>query len=116
MNKKLVGYIIVSIIFLSILVPTSFSVSDEAPWWNENWSYREEIVIPIDTSLEEAAYQPIDILIEFNNSCWAIDENEHSVRVIVQESGRFQELESQIYDLNYSDETHISSCSLVFLA
>jgi len=115
MNKKLVGYIILANIFLSVLVPTSFSVSDEAPWWPKDWSYREEIIIPIDTSLEEAAYQPIDILIEFNNSCWAIDENEHSVRVIVQESGRFQEIESQIYDLNYSDETHISSCSLVFL-
>ena len=57
MNKKLVGYVVISIIFLSVLVPTSFSVSDEAPWWPKNWSYREEIVIPIDTSAEEAKYQ-----------------------------------------------------------
>ena len=115
MNKRLVGYIILVNIVFSILVPTSLSESDEASWWDDNWSFRDEIVIPIDTSSEHAKYQPVDILINFNDSCWAKNEDEHSVRVIVQADGRFVELESQIYDLNFSDETHISSCGLVFL-
>lgn len=115
MNKKLVGYVVISIIFLSVLVPTSFSASDEAPWWNENWSFRKEINIPIDTSSEQAKYQPVDILIKFNNSCWVKDKIEHSIRIVLQEGGRFKVLESQIYDLENSDDTHINSCSLVFL-
>lgn len=115
MNKKLVGKLIILTIFLSVLVPTSFSESDEALWWNDEWDYREEIIIPIDTSLPQAAYQPIDISFDFNNSCWAVDKDHHSIRVIVQESGRFKELDSQIYDLKHTDESHISSCSLVFL-
>ena len=115
MNKRLVGYIILANIVFSILVPTSLSEPDEISWWDDNWSFRDEIIIPIDTSSEHAKYQPVDILINFNDSCWAKNENEHSVRVIVQADGRFVELESQIYDLDFSDETHISSCGLVFL-
>ncbi len=114
MHKRLVG-IIVSIIFLeSLLVPTSLS-SDESYWWNDNWSLREEIIIPINTSSEEAKFQPIDIYLEFNDTCWAKNENEHSVRVVFQDSNKFIELESQIYDLNFSDNEHINSCNLVFI-
>ena len=102
MHKRLVG-IIVFIIFLeSLLVPTSLSF-DEFTWWNDNWSFREEIIIPINTSFEVAKFQPIDIYFEFNDSCWAKNENEHSVRVVFQDSNTSKELESQIYDLNFSD-------------
>ena len=114
MHKKLVGMLIFLIILESLLVPTGLS-SDETSWWNENWSFRQEIIIPINTSYEEAKFQPIDIYLEFNNSCWAKNENEQSVRVIFQDGNSFIELESQIYELNYSDNEHISSCNLVFL-
>lgn len=114
MHKKLVGMIAFLIIFESLLVPISLS-SDESSWWDDNWSFRKEILIPINTSLKEAKFQPIDIIFKFDNSCWAKNENEHSIRIIFQDSIRFIELESQIYDLNYSDNEHISSCNLVFL-
>jgi hypothetical protein len=51
----------------------------------------------------------------FDHPCWALDEQQHSVRVVYQWNEDVQELESQIYDLTYSDESHISSCNLVFL-
>jgi hypothetical protein len=114
MHKRLVGIIVFIIFMESLLVPTSLS-SDGPSWWNDDWSYRQEIPIPINTSSEEAKFQPIDIYLEFNDSCWAKNENEHSIRVIFQESGKFIELDSQIYELNYSDNEHISSCNLVFL-
>jgi len=114
MHKRSVGIIVFIILLESLLVPTSIS-SDESSWWSDDWSYRQEILIPINTSYEEAKFQPIDIYLEFNDSCWAINENEHSLRVIFQDSGEFIELDSQIYELNHSDNEHISSCNLVFL-
>ena len=102
MRKSLVGIITFIIILESLLVPTSLS-SDGSSWWNDNWSFRQEIIVPINTSFQEAKFQPIDIYFEFNISCWAKNENEHSVRVVFQDSNKFIELESQIYDLNFSD-------------
>jgi hypothetical protein len=81
----------------------------------DNLTYKEEIEIPIDTSNDNSKFQPIDLRFEFSNPCWAIDENHHSVRVGVDDGSEVLELESQIYDLQYSDDSHISSCSLVFL-
>jgi hypothetical protein len=78
-------------------------------------TYNEEIEIPIDTRNENSKFQPIDLRFEFSNPCWAIDENHHSVRIGVDDGSEVLELESQIYDLEFSDDSHISSCSLVFL-
>ena len=119
MYKRLVGYVLLVNIVLVILIPTTLSASspDEAPWWDYDWNSRKEVVIPenIDTGDEHAHYQPVDIYIEFDDPCWAKNENEYSIRVIFQDEGRFLELESQIYDLVFLDEEHISSCGLVFL-
>ena len=114
MSKRIIVYIILSNILLSAFI-TNSSTADEVPWWNDNWSFRQEIEIPIDTSDEYAIYQPIDIHIGFNNSCWAKDEKEHSIRVIFQDEERFFELESQIYDLEFDGSEKIKSCNLVFL-
>lgn len=78
-------------------------------------NFDQELTIPIDTSLEESIYQPIDIRVEFDNPCWAKNETIHSVRVAYKNGGDYTEIESQIYDLSHTDETHIDACSLVFL-
>jgi len=78
-------------------------------------SYKQEIIIPIDTSLSVSKFQPIDIRIDFENSCWAEDENTHSVRIGIEKDGGLTEIDSQIYDLEYDDNSHINSCSIVFL-
>jgi hypothetical protein len=114
MSKRLIVYIILINILLSVLIPINLS-ADEVPWWNENWSFRQEIQIPIDTSDEYTRYQPIDIHLDFNNTCWAKDEKKHSIRIIFQDGEKFIELESQIYDLEHSNNEHLSSCNLVFL-
>jgi len=114
MRKKLVGYIVFASLICSIFIPSTLS-TDDSHWWNDDWSFRQEITIPINTSSAAAHYQPIDIPIEFEHLCWAKNEQEHSVRVAFQRRGMIRELESQIYDLKYADNDHISTCSLVFL-
>lgn len=88
------------------------TVVAEDRWWNNQWSFRQELVIHFNTSSDLAAFQPVDTTIIFDNPCWARDELQHSIRVIYQAD---TELESQIYGLVHSDDSHITSCNLVFL-
>ncbi len=62
--------LIISIILFFLLISGYPSVADSNHWDN-NWSYSQEIIIPFDTSLDIAHFQPIDIKIDFNNPCWA---------------------------------------------
>lgn len=106
--------LIIFIIFLS-----SINISSSSEIYNKtdlkNLSFKQEISIPIDTSLEDAKFQPIDIYVEFSNPCWVKDENHHSIRVGYDDGKVITEIDSQIYDLEYSDDNHIISCNLVFL-
>jgi len=113
MMKKVILGFLVPFLLISFL-PTPVHAEDDA-WWNQAWSYRQEIPIPIDTSITLAWYQPIDTTIVFEHPCWAPDEEHFSIRVVVQSDDPPQELESQIYGLNHTDATHIVSCNLIFL-
>ena len=106
--------LLLTILLFSAVIPINSSASNP-DWWNSNWSYSQKIDIPIDTSLDLAKYQPVDMRFEFNNKCWAKNEKEHSIRVVCWDGSKWHELESQIYDLDKSDENHIKACSLVFL-
>jgi len=97
------------------MLNSNISSENIEPKWNYDYSFYNELLIPIDTSKEQAKFQPIDIHIDFENSCWAKNEDENSVRAVFQKGGSFVELESQIYDLNFSKDNFISSCNLVFL-
>lgn len=112
-SKILVSLLLVNFVLLT-LIPLPL-LAENVLWWDDERSYRQEIIIPFDTSTDLAKYQPIDIQIEFENPCWAKNEQEHSIRVIFQYGDTLLELDSQIYKLEYSDETHIKSCGLVFL-
>jgi len=109
----------ISIIFVLLL--TSFFTIKVSPFENnlsttiEDLAFKQEVFIPIDTSLENAKFQPIDIRVEFENLCWAKDETMHPIRVAYEDITGLTEIESQIYDLHFIDENHIDSCSLVFL-
>jgi hypothetical protein len=105
----------VFLLLLFSIVNIPVSSQSNVSWWDQNYKYRQEIDIPIDTSLEIAKYQPVDIRITFKDPCFAEDTDEHSVRVCCWDGKTWYELESQIYDLEYSDDTHIKACSLVFL-
>ena len=109
-----VAYIILIVLISSIPIMDT-TKAQQIPPWDNTWAYKQEIVLPISTETRSAKYQPIDITLEFPNPCWAKNEEEHSIRVIFQGGGSFLELESQIYELKYSDDAHIDSCNLVFL-
>jgi hypothetical protein len=111
MVSKSIGVILV-VGFLLFPLFSIHTVVAEDRWWNNHWSFRQELVLHFNTSSELAAFQPVDTTIIFDNPCWARDELNHSIRVIYQAD---TELESQIYDLVHSDESHITSCNLVFL-
>lgn len=112
-TRRILSSFLVFLLIITV-VPIALSVG-EPVWSNPMWEHRQEIPIPFDTSTEDAKYQPIDLPISFEYPCWAKDEQNHSIRVIYQDAETSIELESQIYDLNYSDETHIKACNLVFL-
>ena len=104
----------ISIILLFLLIPSYPSIA-YSNHWDNNWSYSQEIIIPFDTSLDIAHFQPIDIKIDFNNPCWAKNDLEHSIRVVCWDGKNWLELESQIYNLKTSTNNLISSCNVVFL-
>jgi len=113
MRRNLIVYFILLIAIGSILSPVNFSY--EGSWWDDRWSYCQEIDITIDTKSEIAKYQPIDTRIEFDKNCWAKNDGEHSIRICCLIGNSWNELESQIYNLEYIDENHVKSCNIVFL-
>jgi len=118
MLKKTLTKMIVYLLLINLAAITIIPINSSASsitLWDTTWSYNQELDIPFDTSLELAKFQPIDIRFEFDNNCWAKNENDHSIRVCCWDGNRWYELESQIYDLEKIDEYNIKACSLVFL-
>jgi len=115
--KNLVFYAVTLTVLLSIFTETAHPIENNTftKTTLEDLSYKQEIKIPIDTSKNETKLQPIDIHIQFENPCWAKNEEEHSIRVAYENTAGLTEIESQIYDLEHSDETHIKACNLVFI-
>lgn len=114
-RKLLLAYFIIILIISPVVTIDVNSEDSSIPFWNSNWSFRQEIVLPISTQKAAAKFQPIDIHIEFIHPCWTINEEEHSIRVCYWDGGQWHELESQIYDLEFKDTNHISRCGIVFL-
>jgi len=112
--KKILLVYILLILFTPVITIV-INADSAPPTWDKNWSYRKEIVLPISTNNSYAIFQPIDVDIKFDNLCWAQNEIKHSVRVICWYKNEWHELESQIYDLDYSKPNFISRCGLVFL-
>ncbi len=116
MNKTIKNKISILILILILLTQTQIYCAQENDnWWDNKYFYRQEIKIPIDTKDPESKYQPVDTNIIFDNPCCAESETSHSIRVIIQNKENCKELESQIYDLDYTDQNHIKSCNIVFL-
>jgi len=112
--RKKIPILIIFILLSSSIVQIKANGSYVSQDFN-NLTYRQEIEIPIDTSIDISKFQPIDLKVEFSNACWAIDEKHHSVRVGIDDGSEIFEIESQIYDLEFIDDAHIKSCNLVFI-
>ncbi len=115
MRTKIKIFVILTFLIISSFTTLGFSKETIKHSSIDGLSNKQEIEIPIDTNLEYAKFQPIDIRVKFDDSCWAKNEEEHSVRVAYDDGSGLTEIDSQIYDLEHTDETHISSCSLVFI-
>ncbi|MFA5102654.1 MAG: hypothetical protein WC525_05830, partial [Candidatus Thermoplasmatota archaeon] len=102
------------LLFSSVAVPVA-TAGEYRKTDIDTLPYRQELTIPFDTSNETAKYYPIDMRITFANPCWGTNETRHSIRIGMDDGSDLQEIESQIYDLEHFDETHMKSCSLVFL-
>jgi hypothetical protein len=83
--------------------------------WNLDWNFKQQINLNIQTSSPHATYQPIDINIPFNHNCWGMDSTTHSIRVCCWDGESWNELESQIYNIEFSEENIIGSCNIIFL-
>ncbi len=114
MQRDFLRRIVALLLLCSIAVP-GIPAQEYLETTIDTLAYKQEITIPYDTSNETAKYQPIDFRITFENPCWGTNEITHSVRVGVDDGSGIQEIESQVYDIEQADETHIKSCSLVFL-
>ncbi|MBS3778516.1 MAG: carboxypeptidase regulatory-like domain-containing protein, partial [Candidatus Thermoplasmatota archaeon] len=101
----------------SLLFPLSVSAQDEISFepGNEEWAYHQKLSLPISTEGKQARFQPIDMHISFKNPCWGLNETVHSIRVFCWNTSEWDELEVQIYNLEFSDESTVSSCNIVFL-
>jgi len=113
--KRLISFLCILIFFYSSITYNVISYENILQTDIQDFPFKQELNVPIDTSLNEAKYQPIDIRIKFENPCWALNETEHSIRIAYDDGLDLIEIESQIYDLYKSDENHITSCSIVFL-
>jgi hypothetical protein len=113
-HREPYAYGVLLIVFLSSLI-IPVAAQGGITWWDKNWSFRQELSLPISTQNSSAKFQPIDIRVTFQSPCWTLSENQSSVRVCCWDGNQWHVLESQIYDLNFSDTAHIKACSLVFL-
>ena len=107
--------LILIFIFSSVFNINVTSKEEAIPNWNNNWSYRQEIFLPFSSFSDNLIFQPIDINVIFENKCWGLNEKEHSIRVLCLKEDVWQELESQIYNIDFSDSGFIKSCGLIFL-
>ncbi len=112
--KKYIAAILILIFVLSSIA-SSINADEIKQLDISNYKFSQEIFIPFDTSSEQSKYKPIDTEIIFENTCYAKDEKDNSVRIGCDIGSELLELESQIYNLKKTDDTHISSCSVVFL-
>lgn len=83
--------------------------------WQDGWKYHKTLTLPIDTKEKQAVFQPIDMHITFKYPCWGVNETYHSIRVCCWDTKNWNELEVQVYNIEKTDDTTISSCNIVFL-
>jgi len=115
LTRFLIFLLTISILTLSPQISFMHAQSDIKTTNLSELNFEQELSIPIDTFLPEAIFQPIDLCIQFTNPCWAKNETIHSIRIAYSTGSDYTEIESQIYDLSHTDDTHIDACSIIFL-
>ena len=102
-------------LLLILWTPTAVQASSPSDWWDTTWTYRQEIMLPIDLHSPGAGGQPIDLHLALTNPCWTHDTNNTSLRIICEANGDTTELESELYNLTISTTDHITATNLIFI-
>jgi len=94
----MMSFKLLNIYILLCLLLSSFGLvqSEEQQTNLEDLCFTQILDIPIDFTQPQTVYQPIDISVEFENPCWAVNETVHSIRIAVETDSELTELESQI--------------------
>ncbi|MEX0567532.1 MAG: hypothetical protein Q6363_000025, partial [Candidatus Njordarchaeota archaeon] len=79
-------------------------------WWDENWEYRINVTIT-EPGVEARTDWPVDVFIHFDPPAF-----KYSIRVIKVTGGSFTEVSSQVWNVTYYNNTHLSSATVTFLA
>lgn len=116
MLKKTISFGLFIILFTSIMLPITNASHEQLSWWDKNWNFRQELIISLPAEDAAVRFQPIDMYISFENQCWTKNEIDTSVRVCCWHNNRWNELESQLYDFEFTDKSdYISECRVVFI-
>lgn len=115
MRGRFTSWVIVAVICGSLLGHPLFSGPAVSASDVDALPYKQPLEMPIDTGAAAAPFQPIDMRITFTHPCWARNATVNSIRVAYDDGSGLTELESQVYDLSFADETHVTACSIVFL-
>jgi hypothetical protein len=106
---------ILLILFLSNISLNNTSEAKEPTIWDQNYKFKQELILPISTDNPYAKFQPMDFEINFNNPCWGKTSKENSIRIVVWDQKQWYEIESQIYDISFDSTNIIEKCGVVFL-
>lgn len=102
----------------SLAAPTLLAQNEPTtlPYWDTSFPYRQELIMPYNTSEPRAANQAIDLPVTLHDPCWTTDATHTSIRVACWNGTGWAELPSQIYNLQPSNITgHIKTANIVFL-
>ena len=112
-TKKQVGYILALSCLFTTFIPSTGTAQTSSDWWDDAWSYRMELSLPLGLT-SDVAFQPVDTTVSFPETCWAANEEKHSVRIIMHTNDDMMELPCQLYDLNGSHmDNHVITASLL---
>lgn len=111
--------ILLLLVFPALSIPIS-SQDDPNLLWNseyKDWPFRQELQLPIPTNDSMARYQPIDLRLRFEKSCWTENENNTSIRISCWYKDQWQNIDSQIYSLLKANGNggYITECNVIFL-
>ena len=78
-------------------------------WWNPDWEYRINVTVS-EPGVVNRTNWPVDVFIMFDPPAF-----KYSIRVIRVDGNSFTEIPSQIWNVTYYNETHLSSATITFL-
>ena len=78
-------------------------------WWDTDWEYRVNVTVK-EPNVTDRNNWPVDVYLIFNPPAF-----KYSIRVIRVSSGTFTEIPSQVWNVTYYNDTHLTAATVTFL-